>query len=181
MRGMMSRTALFSLALVAVTAAPAAGQDLKAALMDDFQRMRGNVLMMVEAMPEAELRSSPTDGVRDFAQQIEHVVMGSVSIIGSGVDRPASGLGDADTYLNSKSEMLAFVNRGFDRVNEMLAGMSASDLMAETSLFGQATVQKWKLAQTAYEHGVWTLGATVPYVRMAGSAPAGYNLIPGNN
>ena len=68
---------------------------------------------------------------------------------------------------------------GFDLVNQMVTSMSDADLREETQLFGQATVQKWKLLQTAYEHGVWTLGATVPYVRTNGGAPAGYNLIPG--
>ena len=174
-----SRWSFAALALAVLTAAPTAAQDMRAALMDDFERMRGNVLMMIDAMPESGLRTAPTDGVRDFAQQIEHVVMGNVSIIGSGVDRPASGLGDADTYLNSKSELIAFVNRGFDQVREMLSAMTDADMMAEANLFGQATVAKWKLAQTAYEHGVWTLGATVPYVRTNGGAPAGYNLIPG--
>lgn len=173
------RRSLTALALVAMSAAPAVAQDMRAALMDDFERMRGNVLMMIDAMPESGLRSAPTEGVRDFAQQVEHVVMGSVSIIGSGVDRPAEGLGDAETYLNSKSELIAFVNRGFDQVADMLSAMSDADMMAEANLFGQATVAKWKLAQTAYEHGVWTLGATVPYVRTEGGAPAGYNLIPG--
>ncbi len=176
----MNRLFLAVLAL-AVLATPASAQDMRAALTDDFERMRGNVLMMIDAMPDDGLRTAPTEGVRDFAEQIEHVVMGSVSIIGSGVDRPASGLGDAEVYLNSKAELIAFVNRGFDTVNEMLTGMSEADMMADADLFGQATVEKWKLAQTAYEHGVWTLGATVPYVRTEGGAPAGYNLIPSGN
>jgi hypothetical protein len=171
------------LAVIALSslAVPASAQDMRAALMDDFERMRGNVLMMIDAMPEGRLRTAPTEGVRDFAQQIEHVVMGNVSIIGSGVDRPASGLGDAEVYLNSRPELIAFVNRGFDAVAGMLSEMSDDDMMADANLFGQATVEKWKLAQTAYEHGVWTLGATVPYVRTEGGAPAGYNLIPGGN
>ena len=177
----MSRVSSAAVLIAALSAAPASAQDMRASLMDDFERMRGNVLMMIEAMPESGLRSAPTVGVRDFAQQIEHVVMGSVSIIGSGVDQPASGLGDAETYLNSKGELIAFVNRGFDQVRTMLSGMSDDDMMADASLFGRATVAKWKLAQTAYEHGVWTLGATVPYVRTQGGAPAGYTLIPGGN
>jgi len=175
----LPRRLFAALALAVLTAAPASAQDMRAALVDDFERMRGNVLMMIDAMPESGLRSAPTEGVRDFAEQIEHVVMGSVSIIGSGVDRPAAGLGDSAVYLNSKPELIAFVNRGFDEVGTMLSAMSDADMMADANLFGQATVAKWKLAQTAYEHGVWTLGATVPYVRTEGGAPAGYNLIPG--
>ena len=63
----------------------------------------------------------------------------------------------------------------------MVTAMTEEQLHEETELFGQATVQKWKLVQTAYEHGVWTLGATVPYLRLNDSAPPGYNLIPGGN
>ncbi|MDA0311250.1 MAG: DinB family protein [Gemmatimonadetes bacterium] len=170
-----------SLALAAVLTSPAAAQDMKAALLDDFDRMRGNVMMMIEAMPEAGLRTAPTESVRDFAQQIEHVVGGNVSIVGSGLDRPASGLGDPEVYLNSKAELTAYANRGFDQVREMISSWTAADVRAEKSLFGQATVEQWELAQAAYEHGVWTLGATVPYVRAQGGAPAGYNLIPGGN
>jgi coenzyme F420-reducing hydrogenase alpha subunit len=150
-------------------------------LVDDFERQRANVLGMVDAMPESGLRTAPTEGVRDFAQQIEHVVGGNVSIIGSGVDRNASGLGDPEEYLNSKEQLKAFVNRGYDAVKEMIEGMTEEDLQAETSLFGQATVTKYRLIQTAYEHAVWTLGATVPYVRSQGGTPPGYNLIPGTS
>lgn len=169
----------FALVAMALAAIPASAQ-ANASLIDDFERQRGNVLGMVGAMPESGLRTAPTEGVRDFAQQIEHVVSGNVSIIASGVDRPATGLGDADTYLNSKSALTAFVNRGFDEVKSMLEGMSDADLHADVDLFGQATVTKMKLVQTAYEHGTWTLGATVPYLRLNGAVPPGYNLIPSN-
>jgi hypothetical protein len=154
---------------------------MKAALADDFQRQRANVLGMVAAMPESGLRTAPTDGVRDFAQQIENVVQGNVSIIGSGFDRPAAiPQMNAEVYLNSKAELTRFVNAGYDLVDQMIRSMSAADMTADASLFGQATVQKWKLVQTAYEHAVWTLGATVPYLRSQGATPPAYNLIPGS-
>ena len=172
---------LTSFAIAALMSAPVAAQDMTAALADDFERQRANVLGMVDAMPDAGLRSAPTEGVRDFAQQIEHVVQGNVGIISSGYDRPVDvEQMDPEVYLNSKTELKRFVNAGYDLVNEMITTMSADDMMADTQLFGQATVKKWKLIQTAYEHGVWTLGATVPYLRLNGAAPPGYNLIPGN-
>ena len=162
-------------------AAPAAAQ-MNAALADDFERQRNNVLGMVEAMPESGLRSAPTEGVRDFAQQIEHIVQGNIGIIRSGYDRPFEiPETNPEVYLNSKEALAAYVNTGFDLVNEMVTSMTDEELREETQLFGQATVRKWKLLQTAYEHGVWTLGATVPYLRLNGSAPPGYNLIPGGN
>lgn len=170
----------FALALGALVAAPAAAQDLKSTLIDDFERQRANVLQMVDAMPEAGLRSAPTEGVRDFAQQIEHVVGGNVSIVGSGFDRPAPQLGDPQVYLGSKAELRAFVNRGFDEVRRMIQAWSAEELNDEVSLFGQTMVPRWKLAQLAHEHAVWTLGATVPYLRLQGATPPAYDLVPGS-
>lgn len=168
-------------ALVALCTAPLAAQDMTAALADDFERQRANVLGMVDAMPEAGLRTAPTEGVRDFAQQIQHIVQGNVGIIQSGYDRPVEiPEMDAEVYLNSKDELKRFVNAGYDLIGQMVSDMSAAEMAGETSLFGQATVARWKLVQTAYEHGVWTLGATVPYLRLQGASPPGYNLIPGN-
>ena len=167
--------------MLALGAEAVSGQDMSAALADDFERQRANVLGMVDAMPESGLRSAPTEGVRDFAQQIEHVVQGNVGIISSGYDRPVEiPQMDPETYLNSKEELKRFVNAGYDLVHQMVSSMSAEEMMDDAQLFGQATVKKWKLIQTAYEHAVWTLGATVPYLRLNGATPPGYNLIPGN-
>jgi len=177
LRGLSSLAA--TVTVLALTTAPLFAQDIKSSLMDDFERQRGNVLGMVDAMPESGLRTAPTEGVRDFAQQIEHVVQGNVGIIQSGFDRPVDiPQLDPEVYLNSKDELKKMVNTGFDLIAEMISAMSDSDMEAETGLFGQATVQKWQLIKTAYEHAVWTLGATVPYVRSQGGTPPGYNLIP---
>ncbi|MGH2370514.1 MAG: DinB family protein [Chloroflexota bacterium] len=174
------RTGVVFAALMGLCVAPLAAQDIRASLADDFERQRANVLQMVEAMPEAGLRSAPTEGVRDFAQQIEHIVQGNVGIIGSGVDQPvAIGDHDAEVYLNSKEALAQYVNDGYDAIAEMVGSLSADNITEETSLFGQTMVERWKLAQLAYEHGVWTLGATVPYLRLQGATPPAYDLIPG--
>lgn len=167
-----------ALALVVLTATAAAAQDMKASFLNDFERQRANVLAYVDAMPESGLRTAPTDGVRDFAQQIEHIVGGAVNIVASGVDRSATGIGDADVYLNSKSALADFVNAGFDQVIEMVESATAESLMEDGNLFG-TTKTNWKILKTAYEHGVWTLGATVPYLRLQGATPPGYNVISG--
>jgi hypothetical protein len=176
----MKKGLLAAAGLAMLTAAPLAAQDMRAMLINDFERQRGNVLGMVDAMPDDGLRTAPTEGVRDFAQQIEHVVQGNVGIIQSGYDRPVDlPQLDPEVYLNSKAELKGMVNAGYDIIKGMLETMSDDEMMADAKLFGQATVKKWKLVQTAYEHAVWTLGATVPYVRSQGGTPPGFNLIPG--
>lgn len=167
------------LALFAL-ASPVQGQDVLEKLRDDFRRLRGNVIGMVEAMPASGLRTAPTEGVRDFAQQIEHIGAGAVNIISRGLDSNRIDLGiSPDEYLNDKEALVRFTNAAFDRVDTLLAEMTLEDLNETGSLFGQLDRPRWMIVQVAYEHSVWTLGATVPYLRMNGAAPPGYNLVPG--
>jgi len=178
MQRLLVRTGL-ALATTLLFAGAAQAQDVKASLLNDFERQRANVLAMVEAMPEAGLRTAPTEGVRDFAQQIEHVVQGNVGIVSSGVDRPVDiPQMDPEVYLNSKAELIRMVGVGYDLIDEMVCAMSDADLNAEGQLFGQVTVPKWQIIKTALEHATWTLGATIPYIRLQGGTPPAYNFIP---
>lgn len=155
------------------------GQVPKDKLIADFERMRVNVLAMVDSMPATGLRTAPTPDVRDFAEQIEHVVIGNVNLIASGIDADRTPLGlDKEVYLNDKAELKRLVNVGFDRVRDMLTAMTPADLAGQGSLFGQIPLPKWQIVQAAYEHGIWTLGATVPYVRLQGGTPHSYGIVP---
>ena len=166
------------LALI-LTAAPLVAQSSAEHYVADFERMRTNVLAMVDSMPAAGLRTAPTEGVRDFAQQIEHVAIGNVNLIASGIDADRIPLGlDREVYLNDKEELKRLVNVAFDRVREMLSAMSEAELAAEGRLFGQIPVPQWQIVEAAYEHGLWTLGATVPYVRLQGGVPHSYGIVP---
>ncbi len=173
------RTALLVLACTVITAVPAAAQNTAERYVAAFERMRTNVLAMVDSMPAAGLRTAPTPGVRDFAEQIEHVALGNVNLIASGVDADRTPLGlDKEVYLNDKAELKRMVNVAFDRVRAMLTAMSAEDLSTEGRLFGRIPLPKWQIVETAFEHGVWTLGATVPYVRLQGGTPPAYAIVP---
>lgn len=151
----------------------------RASAVDDFRRMRGNVLQIVDAMPDSALHFTPTPGVRNFAEQIEHIVVGNVNIVASGVGAEAPSLGDKAVYLDDKGELRAFVERGFDGVEEILEGMGDAELQEEGTLFGQIPTPKWKIVELAYEHGVWTMGSLVPYMRLNGVTPPSYGLVPG--
>jgi hypothetical protein len=174
------RAAAAAMVLAAVAQSPALGQTPKDKFIADFERMRINVLAMVDSMPAAGLRTAPTPGVRDFAEQIEHVVIGNVNLIASGIDADRIPLGlDKEVYLNDKDELKRFVNVGFERVRDMLSAMAPADLTAEGRLFGRIPLPKWQIVQAAFEHGIWTLGATVPYVRLQGGTPHSFGIAPG--
>lgn len=173
------RHTLYAALIFAATPALATGQSSKEKYVADFERMRVSVLAMVDSMPAAGLRSAPTPGVRNFAEQIEHVVVGNVNLIASGIDADRTPLGiDKQLYLNDKAELRRFVNIGFDRVRDMLNAMSQEDLLAEGRLFGRVPLPKWQIIQAAFEHGIWTLGQTVPYVRLQGGTPHSYGISP---
>lgn len=175
------RFPLVALALMLAAQSSALAQSPKEKYVADFERMRKSVLAMVDSMPAAGLRSAPTQGVRNFAEQIEHVVVGNVNLIASGIDADRTPLGiDKAVYLNDKAELKRFVNIGFDRVRDMLTAMSPADLAAEGRLFGRIPLPKWQIIQAAFEHGIWTLGQTVPYVRLQGGTPHSYGIVPAN-
>lgn len=168
-----------ALLLLLAIATPIHAQDVGEKLRDDFRRLRANVVGVVEAMPREGIRAAPTGGVRDFAEQIEHIAAGAVGIIRTGLDSDHIDVGmERDVYLNDPDSLAAFVHAAFDRIDALLAGMDEEVLTTPGSLFGQLERPRWMIVQAAYEHGVWTLGATVPYLRMNGAAPPGYNLVP---
>jgi hypothetical protein len=176
----VARAVWAALLLTCAAQSDALAQTPKDKFIADFERMRVNVLAMVDSMPAAGLRTAPTEGVRDFAEQIEHVVIGNVNLIASGIDADRVPLGlDKEVYLNDKAELKRMVDVGFDRVRDMLTALTQEDLAAEGRLFGQVPLPKWQIVQAAYEHGLWTLGATVPYVRMQGGTPHSYGISPG--
>lgn len=175
------RAAAAVLFLVLAAQSSALAQSPKEKYVADFERMRISVLAMVDSMPAAGLRTAPTPGVRNFAEQIEHVVVGNVNLIASGIDADRTPLGiDKAVYLNDKAELRRFVDIGFDRVRDMLNAMSPEDLAAEGRLFGRIPLPKWQIIQASFEHGIWTLGQTVPYVRLQGGTPHSFNVVPVN-
>lgn len=182
MKHSLFRLPVAALLLLLAAQSSALAQSPKEKYVADFERMRASVLGMVDSMPAAGLRSAPTPGVRNFAEQIEHVVVGNVNLIASGIDADRTPLGiDKEVYLNDKAELRRFVNLGFDRVRDMLNAMSPEDLAAEGRLFGRIPLPKWQIIQAAFEHGIWTLGQTVPYVRLQGGTPHSFRIVPAMN
>lgn len=61
-----------------------------------------------------------------------------------------------------------------------LATQSSAFAQSEGRPFGRIPLPKWQIIQAAFEHGIWTLGQTVPYVRLQGGTPHSYGIVPTN-
>lgn len=170
--------------MVAAVLAPCTGQ-ASAQLQEemihqDWARFRANVLAFVEAMPEELFDYRPTEGVRSFSEQIEHIVRSNLNLVGSGVVQMEAppAMGNPNAYLRSKRELEDFVSRTFDFVD--LSVSEASGRLEEDGVvYNLPPMPKWKILNLAREHGVWTLGQLIPYLRLNGIQPPTYALFPG--
>lgn len=178
-RRSLLRAALL-LAVAAASALPeAAGAQVPRELLRrDLERDRRNVRAYVRAMPDTLFSFRPTPGVRTFAEQIEHIVLDHANIVGTALtgdtvewERPPR-----EAYLAHRVSLLELVDRGFDLVQRLLEETPDAALEEPGLVFGRYRVPRWRAFEAAREHGTWTLGQTVPYLRMHGITPPAYEV-----
>lgn len=167
--------ARFAAVACSLIAAPLAAQQYLPVepLIAEMERQRDAIVRYVAAMPDSALGFRPTPGVRTFAEQIEHIIVSNLNV-GSMVmslPRPAP-LGDTTRYRHDKAALTSFVTEGFDRFVAMIRGLSPDDLQREFEI-RQINARKpvWRWLMWFHEHGAWTLGQTVPYLRLNGVKP----------
>lgn len=156
---------------------PAAGLRAQApgrlALLDDWRHQHRHILAVIDSATPAMLEFRTTPGVRTFAEQIYHVGDVAARIVSGAVTGrplPAGLLGDTAATLHDRAKLRAQVDRIFEFVLSALAATSDDELAREQRAFGGSMPRyRWNL--TALQHSAWTLGQTVPYLRMNGRTP----------
>lgn len=149
---------------------------VQAALVADWTRDRANALAIVDAMPEAQLAFRPTPGVRTFAEQLRHAVGENVAAVRQVLPGAGAFPPNASTAATArqKAALRAWVAGSYDWALARLRGADGAELARVSSLDRQPAQPAWRWL--AHAHGVWTLGQTVPYLRLAGARPAAYQL-----
>lgn len=168
------RLRLLPALLVLSAVAPLAAQvPDRSVLVSDFERQKGILMKYVDAMPDSGMAFAPTKGVRTYAQQLEHIAQATAGIIGQVTKAGTPPAGDPKVYLADKAALKDFITRSFDFAISAVQHASPETMTAEVELFGmKRTVWKWVLG--VHEHSAWTLGQTVPYLRMNGVTPPSY-------
>ena len=146
------------------------------ALVSDFERQRAAVIEYVNAMPDSALGYRPTPGVRTFAEQIEHIVLSAVNVSSFVLGEPRPDLGvDSTKYRRDKAALRDFVNGGFDRLVTRVRKLTPEELERSFEMKVISTTKPvWRWLLWFQEHGAWTLGQTVPYLRLNGVKPPNY-------
>lgn len=178
MRRSIALLALLAAAPLAAQSAgssAAAGMPSKQVMAETWNRTRDNTLRYLRAAPDSMLGFRTTPGVRTYGEQVVHAVESNVEIVGLALRGrqpapPAAMSGDA--RLRSKQALLDYVAWGYDQVLAMLNEATPARLTSDTTLFGsRRAMPRWRWIEGAREHDAFTLGQTVPYLRMNGVTP----------
>ena len=174
-----SRILTIALALRLVAATPLAAQHpliSRAALITIVENHKGAVLRYIDAAPDSMLGFRPTKGVRTFAEQIEHAagsdaLIAHLAITGS---MQVPTLGDSAKYLHNKAALKTYAAAAMDHTIAMLRGSSDASLEEDIVQFGNK-VTRGRALMELLDHFPWTLGQTVPYLRLNGVTPPEYS------
>lgn len=163
----------FALVLVPVTLV--AQTPSRFAMVGEWEHQKKHALQVVDVAPDSMLGFRTTPGVRTFAEQIEHAAGAAAYIVGDalGVKPPADLQGDKAVYLTSKAALRSQTAKFYDFVIATLNATPESKLLGDATVFG-APKPAWLWVATAHSHGAWTLGQTVPYLRMNKVTPPAF-------
>jgi DinB superfamily len=175
-----SRLAITALAFVSFTSAlPIAAQKpliSQAALITIVENHKGAVLRYIDAAPDSMLGYRPTKGVRTFAEQIEHAAGSDALIAHAAItgSMKVPTLGDSAVYLHNKAALKTYAAAAMDHTITMLKGMSDAAMQENIVQFGNK-VTRGRALMELLDHFPWTLGQTVPYLRLNGVTPPEYS------
>lgn len=148
----------------------------QSALIEVVQTHKASVLRYIDAAPDSMLGYRPTKGVRNFAEQIEHAagsdaLIAHLAITGS---MKVPSLGDSAVYLHNKAALRAYAIAAMDHTIAMLKGVSDAAMSEQIVQFGNK-VTRGRALMELLDHFPWTLGQTVPYLRLNGVTPPEYS------
>ena len=146
------------------------------ALIAVVENHKGAVLRYIDAAPDSMLGFRPTKGVRTFAEQIEHAAgsdafIAHLAITGTTKVPP---MGDSAVYLHNKAALRTFAAAAMDHTIQMLKGVSDAAMSESIVQFGNK-VTRGRALMELLDHFPWTLGQTVPYLRLNGVTPPAYS------
>lgn len=167
-----------ALVLCLLGAAATAEAQLPANFKTDWERSKKNVAAYAAAMPEKATDFRPTPGVRTFAEQFDHIVSTNYEIAAVALKglKAAPALGDTAKYLHNKALLLQHINATYDYVLAAIAQTKPADLAKTVSIWGLPAQSVGRWLEMSLEHSVWTLGQTVPYLRLNNAKPPAYDI-----
>ena len=159
--------AVFGLVLTANAADNAFEAAFRTSLLKSFNEASGKILALAESIPESSYGWRPMEGVSSVGDILVHVTETNFSLgerLGgkppTGIDQKAVG-----KAMKTKAEALAVTKQGMDYIREILATVSAAELLPEVNVFG-SKAPKLRVALLPVDHAHEHLGQLIAYARM---------------
>jgi uncharacterized damage-inducible protein DinB len=148
----------------------------QAALIAVVENHKGAVLRYIDAAPDSMLGYRPTKGVRTYAEQIEHAAVSDALIahLATTGSSKIPSMGDSAVYLHNKAALKKMAAAAMDHTVQMLRGVSDAAMAESIVQFGNK-VTRGRALMELLDHFPWTLGQTVPYLRLNGVTPPEYS------
>jgi len=142
------------------------------AMIGEWEHQKKHALAVVDVAPDSMLGFRATPGVRTFAEQIIHAAGSGAYITAEalGIKPQDDLMGDKDVFLKNKAALRSQTEKFYDYVLALLKAAPESTLLRDAKVF-DAAKPAWLWVATAHSHGTWTLGQTVPYLRMNNVKP----------
>ena len=175
---MMRRRLLPFAALLAAAGSLTAQVPDRARLVAVWTRDSSNVMRYIEAMPDSAVEFHPTPGVRTFAGQFDHIVTTNFEVAAQtlAAGKPMPELGDSAAYLHNKAALRGYAAATFDYLLTLARKATPAQLAKSVSVWKQPNKPVWEWLELSHEHTVWTLGQTIPYLRLNGVTPPDYSI-----
>lgn len=168
---------LVLVALLALPSLGAAQMPSRQVMREDLEHARRRTIAFLDAAPDSMMGFRSTPGVRTFAQQIDHIASSSAYLTALAVkgekQPPAVLAGDTAVFLHDKAALRDRLNKLFDYVGTSIGAMSDADFSANTSLLN-SNQPRYRWYAMILEHAAFTLGQTVPYLRLNNVTPPMY-------
>ena len=144
-------------------------------IQGDWERNRGLLVGLVEAMPEDQFGAKPTPAQQSFAERVTHVANIDVKLISTlGGKTPAPTINAKAT---SKADVLAALRASMDYGAAVLKEFNDQQLLERvTSLpFLGPTASRVRVAYFSMTHSQDIYGQLVVYLRLNGVTPPASN------
>lgn len=144
-------------------------------LQSDWDRNKGLIAGIANAMPEDKFSYKSTPAQRSFAEQVMHVATIDVALLGTmGAKTPAPKLNEK---ASTKAEVMAELQKSQDYGTAVIKEFNDAQLAERVKSlpFMGPTVSRLRLAYFSISHGQDIYGQMAVYLRLNGVVPPASN------
>jgi uncharacterized damage-inducible protein DinB len=162
------------LTVIVFTCTAAFAQITREQSIAEWTRAKAYTKAYLDAMPADGYASKPTPEMRNFAQQMLHLVDGSYGLVGtaSGKDNPlGKGVSAEKTIAQTKEATTKAVLDSYDFVIATIQGMTDAQMQEEVAMGPTRKSTRGLILAKAFEHQTHHRGQTTVYLRLKGVTP----------